>query len=69
MNLSAWNLQFYGCIKDDKGWRIRYNTYIYDLYKGTKVALIKFRRMQWAGHVIRMEEHYMKVSQMKTLKV
>jgi hypothetical protein len=45
-------------IKDDKGWRIRYNTENYDLYKDIKVAaFIKFGRWQWAGHVIRMEEH------------
>jgi hypothetical protein len=30
---------------------------MYYLYKDMKVAFIKFRRMQWAGHVIRMAEH------------
>jgi hypothetical protein len=35
------------------------DTEIYDLYKGTKgTELIKFRRLQWAGHVIRMKEHH-----------
>jgi len=26
VKLSAWSVQIYGCIKDDKEWRIRYNT-------------------------------------------
>jgi hypothetical protein len=43
--MSAWNVRIYGCIKDDKGWMIRYNTYIYDLYKDMKVAFIKFRSL------------------------
>jgi hypothetical protein len=48
----------YSPIKDDKGWRIRYDTENYDLYKDINVAaFIKFRRLQWAGHVIRMAEH------------
>ena len=47
----------YSPIKDDKGWRIRYNNENYDFYKEIKVAtFIKFRRLQWAGH-IRMVEH------------
>jgi hypothetical protein len=45
--------------QDEKGWRTRYNAKIYDLYKDMKVTeFIKFRRLQWAGHVIRMEEHH-----------
>ena len=48
----------FGPTQDEKGWRIRYNTEIYDLYKDMKVTIfIKCRRLQWAGHVIRMEEH------------
>jgi hypothetical protein len=48
----------YSPIKDDKGWRIRYNNKNYDLYKEIKVAkFIKFRRLQWAEHVIRRVEH------------
>jgi hypothetical protein len=45
--------------EDEKGWRRRYNAEIYDLNKDVKVTgFIKFRRLQWAGHVIRMEEHH-----------
>jgi hypothetical protein len=48
----------YSPIKDDKGWRIRYNNENYDLYKEIKFAtFIKFRRLQWVGHVITMVEH------------
>lgn len=45
----------YSPTKDDTGWRIRYNTEIYDLYTDMKVtAFIIFRGLQWAGHVIRI---------------
>jgi hypothetical protein len=48
----------YSPIKDDKGWRIRYNNKNYDLYKEIKVATFnKNRKLQWAGHVIRRVEH------------
>jgi hypothetical protein len=44
--------------QDEKAWRTRYNAEIYDLPKDMKVTeFIKFRRLQWAGHIIRMEEH------------
>jgi uncharacterized Rossmann fold enzyme len=43
---------------DEKGWMMRYNTEIYDLYEDMKVtAFIKFRRLQWAEYVIGMVEH------------
>jgi hypothetical protein len=51
--------QIFSPTQDDKGWRIRYNAKMYDLYKDMKVTeFIKFRRLQWAGHVIRMEENH-----------
>jgi hypothetical protein len=44
--------------QDEEGWNVRYNAEIYDFYKDIKVTeFIKFRRLQWAEHVIRMEEH------------
>jgi hypothetical protein len=50
--------RIFGPTQDEKGWRIRYIAEIYDLYKDMNVtALTKFRRLQWAGHVIRTEEH------------
>jgi hypothetical protein len=40
--------------------RIRYNAEIYDLDKDMKVTeFIKFRRLHWAEHVIRMEKNRM----------
>jgi hypothetical protein len=45
----------FGPTQYEKGWRRRYNGEIYDLYKDMKVTeFIKLRRLQWAGHVIRM---------------
>ena len=50
--------RIFGPTQDEKGWRIRYNAKMYFVYKDVKVTeLIKFRRLQWAGHVIRVEEH------------
>jgi hypothetical protein len=38
---------------------MRYNTEIYDLYKEVKASVfIKLRRLQWAGHVIRMNDEH-----------
>jgi uncharacterized Rossmann fold enzyme len=43
--------------KVEGGWRMRYNTKIYDLHKEVKVSMfIKLRRLQWAAHVIRMND-------------
>jgi hypothetical protein len=45
----------YSLIRNDKGWRIRYNTGIYDVCIDMKVIqFIKFRTMQRARHVISM---------------
>jgi hypothetical protein len=42
---------------DAFGRRMRYNTETYDLYKEVKVSVfIKLRRLQWAGHVIQMND-------------
>jgi len=44
----------YSPIKDDKGWRIRYNTGIYIVCIDKEVTgFIKFRTMQRARHAIR----------------
>ena len=52
--------QIYIPIDDEKEWRMRYNTEIYDLYEDMKVtAFIKFRRLQWAGFIMGMVEHSM----------
>jgi hypothetical protein len=38
--------------KVDRGWMMRYNTEIYDLYKEVEMSDVKLRRLQWVGHVI-----------------
>jgi hypothetical protein len=49
--------RIYGPKKVEGVWRLRYNTEIRDLYKEVKVSLfIKLRRLQWAGHVMRMND-------------
>lgn len=49
--------RIFGPVQDEKGWRIRYNSELYQLYKDMEVSrFIKFRRLQWAGHVVRMDE-------------
>lgn len=51
--------QMYILIDDEKGWKMRYNTEIYDLYDDMKVTtFIKFRQLQWAGYIINMVEHH-----------
>jgi hypothetical protein len=49
--------RIYGPKKVEGVWRMRYNTEIYDLYKEVKVSVfIRLRRLQSAGHVIRMND-------------
>ena len=52
--------QIYILIEDEKGWRMRYNTEIYDLYEDMNVTeFIKFRGLRWSGYVMGMVEHCM----------
>jgi hypothetical protein len=45
-----------GPTNDNGTWRIRCNKEIYTLYGDTETStVIKLRRLQWAGHVQRME--------------
>jgi hypothetical protein len=38
-------------------WRPRWNNELYGLYKEPNIVeVIKIRRLEWAGHMIRMEE-------------
>jgi hypothetical protein len=49
-------LRILGPINDNGTWRIRYNKGIYTLYGDPELStVIKLRRLQWAGHVQRME--------------
>ena len=48
----------FGAVFDNNVWRKRYNHELYGKYKSTDlVRHIKLRRLEWAGHVYRMEEH------------
>jgi hypothetical protein len=39
-------------------WRIRYNDEIYKMYKDVALStFIRLKRLMWAGHVVRMEQH------------
>ena len=52
--------QIYIPIEDEEGWKLRYNTEIYDLNEDMKVtAFIKFRQLQWAGYIMKMVEQRM----------
>jgi hypothetical protein len=47
----------YGPIKEGDEWRIQNNKELCDLYEDEDiVTFVNFRRLRWAGHVIRMEE-------------
>jgi hypothetical protein len=47
--------RIYGPVQDNGQWRIRYKE-MYELYSEPDlVTCIKLKRLQWAGHVQRME--------------
>jgi hypothetical protein len=49
--------RIYGPTYEGGCWRPRWNNELYSLYKEPNIVEdIKIRRLQWAGHVIRMEE-------------
>jgi hypothetical protein len=49
--------KIYGPIKDRNGWRIRTNDKLQVIYrKPNIVTTIKVRRLEWAGHVVRMSD-------------
>ena len=49
--------RIFGAVLDNQVWRIRYNQELYEKYKSMDlVTFIKLRRLEWAGHVYRMEE-------------
>jgi hypothetical protein len=48
--------RIYDTVQDKGQWRIRYNKELYELYgEPNIVTCIKLKRLQWAGHVQRME--------------
>ena len=49
--------KIYGPTKENGQWRIKTNTDLITKYKSQDiVAVIKIRRLEWLGHVIRMNE-------------
>lgn len=50
--------RIYGPVQDNGVWRIRYNNELYNLYKDNKLTtIIRYHRLQWAGHIIRMGDN------------
>jgi hypothetical protein len=48
--------RIYGPVQDNSQWRFRYNKELYELHgEPDLVTCIKLKRLQWAGHVQRME--------------
>jgi hypothetical protein len=49
--------RIYGPTHDGGCWRPRWNNKLYSLYKKPNIVEdIKIRRLEWVGHIIRMEE-------------
>jgi hypothetical protein len=49
--------RIYGPTHEEGCWRLTWNNELYSLYKKPNIVRdIKIRRLQWAGHIIRMEE-------------
>ena len=47
----------YSLTQEEERWRPRWNNEFYSLYNELNIVDdIKFRRLEWAGHIIRMEE-------------
>jgi transcription termination factor 2 len=47
----------YGPTKGNRQWRIKTNTELITVYKSQDITtVIKIRRLEWLGHVIRMDE-------------
>ena len=49
--------RIHGPTQDKGSWRPRWNSEIYNLYKDLNIVDdIKIRRLEWARHVVRMED-------------
>jgi hypothetical protein len=52
--------RIYGPVKDRDQWRCRFNKELYDLFKESTLSMvIRIARLQWAGHVARMDKNCM----------
>jgi thiamine kinase-like enzyme len=50
--------RIFGPVNKECLWRIRRNDELKQLYRELEISeVIRFKQLQWAGHVIRMEEH------------
>jgi hypothetical protein len=50
----------YGLKRDTNGWKIRTNKELQDQYRSADIITsIKVRRLEWAGHVVRMDDERM----------
>ncbi|KAJ4429704.1 hypothetical protein ANN_21907 [Periplaneta americana] len=50
--------RIYGPVCVQGEWRIRYNNELYSMYGEPPLShIIRIKRLKWAGHLIRMEEH------------
>jgi hypothetical protein len=50
----------YSLKRDTNGWRIRTNKELQDQYRSADIVTsIKVRRLEWAGHVVRMKDERM----------
>jgi hypothetical protein len=53
--------RIYGPTWEKGCWHPRWNNELYSLYKETNIVEdIRIRRLEWAGHIIRMEEGFQK---------
>jgi hypothetical protein len=48
--------KIYGPTKENRQWRIKTNSELMTKYKSQNMTAIKNRRLEWLGHVIRMNE-------------
>jgi hypothetical protein len=49
--------KIYGSIKDQNGWRIRTNDELQVVYRKPNIVItIKVRRLEWAGHIVRIPD-------------
>jgi hypothetical protein len=61
INSFEWKIlqKMFGPTQSKGVWRIRYNDENYKMYKDMVLSTyICLKRLMWAGHVLRMEEHH-----------
>ena len=62
--------RIFGAVRERGEWRIRYNLELYQLYDELQVSkIVKLQRLQWAGHVQRMNDDRMPKKVMNAQRV